>query len=311
MNAMTRGTHKKDSKLHKKLIWILFSVMFVSVMIFAFLTWIQIVSHGNQLRDMSISETIIVNDSVEENLERVTTDMLQTFMQQRDQDVLLLAQMMPSDESFKAFSETRNSPLEFIDGSGEMRPLFDEITFIDLYGQELFKYVSSNSTKVNFPMNPELMDVSDVQNTYTGVETYWEVLRNLQPGEIYVSDVIGMLEPGQNFEGIVRWATPVVDFNGEIWGYVTMALNYDHILAFNFNSNVENIAESMTLMEERLGEAIDANTREHMFILIAICVGMLLLMLLVARLTASYITKSTRSQDKEMLSKFSEEIHGR
>jgi len=310
MNTKTHATHKIDPKLHKKLIWILFSVMFVSIAVFAFLTWVQIASHGNQLRDMSISETAIVNDSVEENLERMTTDITQAFMHQRDQDILLLAQMMPSDESFRIFSENRNSPLEFIDGNGEMRPLFDEITFIDIYGQELFKYVSSNSTKINFPMNPELMDISDVQNTFTGVETYWETLRNLQPGEIYVSDVIGMLDTGQNFEGIVRWATPVADFDGEIWGFVTMALNYDHILAFNFNSDVENIAESMTLMEERLSEAIDANIREHMFILIAMCVGMLLLMLLVARLTASHITKTTRSQDKEILSKFSEENRG-
>ncbi|MCL2548016.1 MAG: response regulator, partial [Symbiobacteriaceae bacterium] len=120
--------------------------------------------------------------------------------------------------------------------------------------------------------------------TYVKAEGYFEELRKLAPGEIYVSDVIGayvgtnyigMYTPGvlknvptthpnhaqlqeianlpadqfiaaaktqayagkenpvgQRFEGIVRWATPVTDENGTILGYVTMALNHDHIMEF-------------------------------------------------------------------------------
>ncbi|MDR0932386.1 MAG: response regulator [Victivallales bacterium] len=37
---------------------------------------------------------------------------------------------------------------------------------------------------------------------------------------------------GQRFEGIVRWATPVTNDAGEIIGYVTFALNHDHIMEF-------------------------------------------------------------------------------
>ncbi|MDR1367602.1 MAG: response regulator, partial [Candidatus Accumulibacter sp.] len=89
-------------------------------------------------------------------------------------------------------------------------------------------------------------------------------LKNLAPGEIYVSDVIGAYVPskiigrytpaavekigekfdpensayagmenpvGKRFKGIVRWATPVVD-KGKIVGYVTLALDHDHLLEF-------------------------------------------------------------------------------
>ena len=165
-------------------------------------------------------------------------------------------------------------------------PLYDEITFIDLNGMELVKYVTPNTTKTRFPLNPELVNVSIRANTYIGAESFFESLINLAPGEIYVSEVIGayvgtnyigiytpgvlskiseeddhpnrefLMEVGllqdhefrqqaklqafagqenpvgQRFEGIIRWATPVTDENGEIIGFVTAALNHDHIMEF-------------------------------------------------------------------------------
>ena len=150
-------------------------------------------------------------------------------------------------------------------------PLYDEITFIDLSGREIIKVVADDSPKRNYPMSPELQDVSLRENTYVRAETYWEDLQSLKPGEIYVSDVIGayvgsnyigMYTPdriaaaaeargydisyhpreqsyagmenpyGQRFEGIIRWATPVTDGYGQIVGYVTFALNHDHIMEF-------------------------------------------------------------------------------
>jgi len=361
-SGRARIVKKKGLRLREKLIVIFVSVMVIPVAMFTIVTWNQIVSHGYQLRDISVSDaTTALNDSARENLERMTTDTAQAiadFLHQRDQDILLLAEMMPSDEAFRVFSANRNSPLmtmgewrisddgmtweevdpfvqpivenastnsenndeilgsnfnyraaEFFDHYREMFPLYDEITFIDLDGQELFKYTTSNSTKVNFPMNPELVDVSDRLNTYVRAETFWEALQDLEPGEIYVSDVIGayvgtnfigMYTPGalsnvseahpnyevlqeianlpmdeflevasqqafagrenpvgQRFEGIVRWATPVTDFDGEIWGFVTMALNHDHIMEF---------VNTITPMEERYSVIPDAHSGNYAFL---------------------------------------------
>ena len=79
-----------------------------------------------------------------------------------------------------------NRPPEFFEYYQQTAPLYDEITFIDTSGVEVFKYVNPDSTKTHYPMNGELTDVSDRMNTYVHAETYWEELQKLQIGEIYV-----------------------------------------------------------------------------------------------------------------------------
>ncbi|HLO74838.1 MAG TPA: histidine kinase dimerization/phospho-acceptor domain-containing protein, partial [Magnetospirillum sp.] len=138
----------------------------------------------------------------------------------------------------------------------EDRPLFLEMTFVGLDGRERVKVVNSPL------MSPDLRDVSRRENTFVKAETYFQALKDLKPGEIHVSDVIGAyvgssiigpytpaaaqkrgmaFEPekaayagtenpvGKRFHGIVRWATPVVH-GGQIAGWVTLALDHDHIM---------------------------------------------------------------------------------
>ncbi len=141
------------------------------------------------------------------------------------------------------------------------RPLYHEMTFVGLDGQERFKVSSSGLLPAG------LRNVSRKDNTYARAETYFAELKRLKPGEIYVSDVIGPyvrssfygpvipaaaeklgkpFEPekeaysgtenpvGQRFKGIVRWATPVMK-SGTIVGYVTLALDHDHVMSFTDN----------------------------------------------------------------------------
>ncbi len=140
----------------------------------------------------------------------------------------------------------------------EEQPLYHEITFVGLDGQERIK---ASATGL---LPRDLRNVSFKRNTYSKAETYFAELKRLKPGEIYVSDVIGpyvrshyygpvtpdaakqakiSYEPqneaysgkenpaGKRFKGIIRWATPVVKA-GKIVGYVTLALNHDHIMSF-------------------------------------------------------------------------------
>jgi len=143
-------------------------------------------------------------------------------------------------------------------GVRKLSPLFLEMTFIDLNGMEKVKVLQSDL------LRPGLRDVSRPENTFIKAETYWPQLQKLKTGEIYVSEVIGpyvrtdwigpytqsraeelgkpfnpensgyagLENPvGKRFRGIIRWATPV-ERNGRIVGYVTMALNHDHLMAF-------------------------------------------------------------------------------
>lgn len=140
-------------------------------------------------------------------------------------------------------------------------PLFHEITFISPDGMEKVKVTTTNL------LSKDLRNISRKENTYAKAETYFEELKKLKPGEIYVSEVIGPYVPsrilgnvipkhakalgipfepekeanagrenpvGKPFQGIIRWATPVVK-NGHIEGYVTLAMDHAHIMRITNN----------------------------------------------------------------------------
>ena len=144
-------------------------------------------------------------------------------------------------------------------GESELRPLFVEMTFVDLNGNEKIKITTGQLTEKG------LKNVVDRRNTFIKAETYFAELKKLKAGEIYVSDVIGAYVPthaigpylpaalekagkpfkpedsayagtenplGKRFRGIVRWAMPVVRA-GQTIGYVTLALDHDHIRQFS------------------------------------------------------------------------------
>jgi len=144
------------------------------------------------------------------------------------------------------------------DGILENRPLYLEMTFIDPSGNEIVKVGTSRQLPVT------RRNVADPANTYCRAETYFETLKQLKPGEIYVSEVIGPYVKGHmigtynrakaeklgidfapeksgyagkenpvgiRFQGLVRWGTPVVK-DGRIAGYVTLALDHTHIMEF-------------------------------------------------------------------------------
>lgn len=162
------------------------------------------------------------------------------------------------------------------------KPLYLEITALDTNGLETLKVTSSELTHSN------LKDVSIKRNTYIKAETYFAELKKLKPGEIYVSDVIGAYvgskiigtytpqsaskrgleyKPrksgyagkenpvGQRFQGLVRWATPIVKA-GQITGYVTLALDHTHLMEFT---------DHLVPTEERFSPISDAATGNYAF----------------------------------------------
>ncbi|GHU29143.1 hypothetical protein AGMMS50256_13370 [Betaproteobacteria bacterium] len=165
----------------------------------------------------------------------------------------------------------------------ERRPLYLEMTFVGLDGRELVKVTTSDR------VNPTPQDISQRRNTFAHAEDYFPELKKLKPGEIYVSDVIGAyvgsqiigpftpaaaekrgiaFEPekhayagkenpvGKRFQGLVRWATPVVQ-DGKIIGWVTLALNHDHLMSFT---------DHIVPDEERYRDINDASDGNYAFI---------------------------------------------
>lgn len=173
-------------------------------------------------------------------------------------------------------------PPEYM-GEVKETALFVEMTYVDLNGQEKIKLTQGNLTEKS------LKNVVDRNNTFVKAETYFAELKKLKPGEIYVSDVIGAYVPtqaigpylpaalekagkpftpeesayagtenpvGKRFRGIVRWAMPVLR-NGQIAGYVTLALDHDHIRQFS---------DRLMPTEERYTPIADAIKGNYAFI---------------------------------------------
>lgn len=248
-----------------------------------------------------------LNDRAREELERLTTDTARAiadFLYDRDQDILLAAQLQPTEHAYRRFlahrqrklvdpgewelaadgqswvaRESRTVPHRRVEASNpenrqdfhyrvpetvvrqRLAPLFHEITFVGLDGREKLKVSATDL------LPRDLRDISRKENTYAKAETYFAELQKLKPGQIYVSNVIGPYVPsriigpvvpekakslgipfapeeeayagrenpkGKRFQGIVRWATPVLQ-NGRIAGYVTLALDHRHIMSFTDN----------------------------------------------------------------------------
>jgi nitrogen fixation/metabolism regulation signal transduction histidine kinase len=149
-------------------------------------------------------------------------------------------------------------------------PIYKEVVFLDLVGQERYKKSS---------INPKKQNVSIRSNTYCKAEDYFSKISQLKKGEIYVSDVIGAyvgskvigaftkekakkmgvdFDPtkhgyagaenpkGKPFEGIIRFITPVFK-KGEKIGYISLALDHRHIMEYTdtFNPIDPNIKQDI------------------------------------------------------------------
>ncbi|MDR2612569.1 MAG: response regulator [Deltaproteobacteria bacterium] len=341
--AIDRATHAIGMEMRGKLITIFLLVKVIPLIFLAVIAWRQANHQGDTLEAIAVQDSAeALNNIAVENIERMSTtgaERVADFLYARDSDILYVATLEKTRESFERFVEgargrlvkrvawklsedgslwePASPPPELPAGRSTNRenedmdgfrprppdstvfvsvPLYDEITFLDLEGRETLKYVTPGTTKTRRPLDGALKDVSRRENTYIRAESYFEELKDLKPGEIWVSDVIGaytgtnfigMYTPpylekasndrgypipflpleqayagqenpnGLRFEGIVRWATPVTDENGEKTGYVTLALNHDHIMEF---------VDHLTPMNERYTEHPSAFEGNYAFI---------------------------------------------
>ncbi|MDR1971855.1 MAG: response regulator [Treponema sp.] len=278
--------------------------------------------------NLAVADSVkALNASATEQIERTSTDLARQvadFLYDRDDDIRYAAELEPDEAAYRRFLTHRNGSLikqqPWVlaeDGKSwippeplktgpyspssnpendsnyhnlprilwetESRPLYLEMTYVDLAGNELVKVTTSDQ------MDKARKNVSNRLNTYVKAETYFEELKNLGPGEVYVSDVIGayvksrligMYNPenaaarglefkpeeeayagrenpnGKRFKGIIRWAAPVIR-GGSIRGYVTLALDHDHIMEF---------VDHVTPMAERYVEMPSAFEGNYAFI---------------------------------------------
>lgn len=263
-----------------------------------------LLSAAPDMRDAAVAgASEALDERVRQEIERMTTDLARSvarFLYDRDQDILLAAALPPEAEAYRAFLDHRfgrvvepgpwrladdgrhwvpAGPQEQPDlrseapghdrrlwkarvaeqvGLGQPRPLYLEMTFVGLDGRERVRVTSDPAAPAG------LRDVSRRENTFARAERYFPALRALKPGDIHVSEMVGIYQPshivgsftpaaaeaagipfapedaafagaenpvGRHYQGLVRWATPVVR-DGKVAGYVTLALDQRHLAAF-------------------------------------------------------------------------------
>ncbi len=177
------------------------------------------------------------------------------LLDQAIQDTFGLA-ILPADPELYAFfyeqhiAEIQYPKDELVSISEEV-PLYREIAFLDLTGQEKLKIVNGQRVSERF-----LLDVSDPENTTYATEDYFARSEKLAIGRIYVSPVTGwhagqIKQPGNTldaertigsefgrYEAVIRFVTPHINTDGEIDGFVVLSLDHRHVIeqAIHFES---------------------------------------------------------------------------
>ena len=172
------------------------------------------------------------------------------FLQQREDNLRFLASQTPDVNTYMNFGKAQSGNLWTITSDGsETRfemPIYQEITFVDMDGQEQIK-VSNKCGEYPFTCSvkedDELKDVSKPANTLYKSETYFSESVKLKPNEIYVGSPIGFhlppeiayasaqYRPGQRYRGVLRMAAPVVQ-DGKRIGTLVMAIEMLHLMEF-------------------------------------------------------------------------------
>ena len=189
-------------------------------------------SNKKLLKDVankSIDDSIISLDKIAQNsLEKLTVlkaKQVAQFLYERDNDLIFLSKLVPSDELFDSFFKTKTKYIiiepkytydektsQWITKKTKNKkqnrtivpPKENEKNFsfhdtslfpkkkIPIYKEITFIDLEGMEIYKKSAINDKLLDVSVKQNTFISAEDYFSKIQTLNKGEIYVSNVIGL-----------------------------------------------------------------------------------------------------------------------
>lgn len=198
-----------------------------------------------------IAETVDIqaSESLQMRAQHVA-DSISDFLHKCESDLLFLSGSSLDRPTLLNFYTTRSSEVwerrGTIDSPGEIReliPLYYSIAMIDRTGRE--RIVIRNG---RFLAPNELRDVSRPTGTDFKSEDYFQRIRSLRQGEIYVSHLTGFhvskqeqlagaRDPesaydGATYHGVIRFGTPMFDSKGRFDGMVVISLDHRHLMEF-------------------------------------------------------------------------------
>ena len=164
-----------------------------------------------------------------------TADEVANFLTERKKD-LLIATIIPATESaYKQFANENKKALWLKENNKiqqVLAPLYTEMSLIDKNGNEIIKIVDGKpATKM------QLVNVGNPANTTFKSEDYFSKAKNMNKGDVYISQVKGWyvnrseFDKGKRFTGIIRLATPVFG-KGGFSGVIALALDFRQVAGF-------------------------------------------------------------------------------
>jgi signal transduction histidine kinase len=173
------------------------------------------------------------------------------FLHDCDADIRLLAALPRNNETLRTFYDNRQGEIWYRRLAGksiherrELIPRYSSLAIIDRNGQEIFLIRTGQTVPVS-----GLRNVANPVDTEFKSEHYFRRTKVLKKGEIYVSHVTGYhvskIEqlggsaepeyaiPGKEYQGVIRFATPLFDSNGRFDGIALLSLDHRHLMSFS------------------------------------------------------------------------------
>ena len=184
--------------------------------------------------------TASIDDQAAQALElrvQLIADQVSDFLSNAINDAQTLAFLEPNAQLYQRFYLTHRREIwkpapgkNNDEGIHENLPIYSEIAYIDAQGMERLRLLHGQRVP--------LRDVSDPANTTYVREPYFERTRQLPPGQVYISPLMGwhisrdeQLE-GKTYEGVMRFCCPLHDAHGHFSGMIMLGLDHRHLMEF-------------------------------------------------------------------------------
>lgn len=178
-----------------------------------------------------------------ENLQmraRQVADSLADFLQNREHDLLFLADFSHNKKILKHFYDSQhgeiwsssNKPGQSSE-SRSWQPLYRSIAVIDADGHEQIVLKDGN-----FLPDYSLKNVSRPEETEFRNEDYFAEIKKLSAGQVYVSHLTGRhttiadQAAGKQYNGVIRFGTPLYAAGGHFQGELVISLDHRHLMEF-------------------------------------------------------------------------------
>lgn len=191
-------------------------------------------------QQIGASSEQMASESLQMRAQQVA-EAVSSFLYERENDLLFLAAQPLDRQTLQRYYTSHRREVWELVGPEQARreireqlPLYRSIAVVGADGRERLVLKDGR-----FLPDHRLRNVADPADTEFGSETYFQEIRVLKPGQVFVSHVTGRhvtiaeQAAGKRFEGVLRLGTPLAGPDGRFNGILVLSLDHRHLMAFS------------------------------------------------------------------------------